>query len=162
MLKAVSCSWFLHKNPCHIDQSSDKSKATQVLLGPLSSSYPSPDADLHPIDIPHTSRLYKTLLQGGHYSMAAHSISRSPSFDAGAFASALVKAAGQENIVKMSLGGGGFVVAELCERLCQEGDILVRKEVASWFDAKVRTEVEKSDVKGKDVLLAKLSVLTDA
>lgn len=142
---------------------SDKSMASQALLTPLSSQYPSDtdSHDAHPIDIPHTSRLYKTLLQGGHYSMAAQSLSRSPSFDAGAFALGFVKAAGQENIVKMSLGGGGFVVAELCERLRQEGDSMTRNKVASWFEVKVRLELEKSVIKGKDVLLAKLSALTD-
>jgi pumilio homology domain family member 6 len=93
--------------------------------------------------------------------MATHSLSRSPSFDAGTFASAFVQAAGQENIVNMSLGGGGFVVAELCERLRQEGDAVMRNEVASWFEAKVRAELDKSTTKGKAVLLAKLNALNE-
>ena len=93
--------------------------------------------------------------------MATHSVTRSSSFDAGAFASGFVNAAGQENIVKMSLGGGGFVVAELCERLRQEGESVMKNEVASWFEAKVRSDLEKSAIKGKDVLLAKLSALSD-
>lgn len=134
--------------------------ASQALLAPLSSAYPSPDANPHPIDIPHTSRLYKTLLQGGHYSMAIQSVSPSPTFDASAFALAFVKAVGQENVVKMSLGGGGFVVAELCERL-RQGDSVTRNEVAGWFEPRVRSELEKSAIKGKGVLLAKLSALSD-
>jgi pumilio family protein 6 len=141
----------------------DKSTAQETLLTPLSSPYPSPSAkDLHAIEIPHTSRLYKTLLQGGHYSLSTRSLTRSPSFDPGAFASAFVKVAGQENVVKMALGGGAFVVAELCERLREEGDVEVRREVSGWFGKAAREEVEGSSIKGKDVLLEKLRALDKA
>ncbi|KAF8590688.1 ARM repeat-containing protein [Ramaria rubella] len=138
----------------------DKSIAIQTLLAPLSSVYPSPaGSDPHPIDIPHTSRLYKTLLQGGHYSMATRSLSRAPSFDAGAFATAFVSTAGQENVVGMALGGGAFIVAELCERLREEGDQTVKKDVVGWFVTEVREEVKKSTVKGREILLEKLEAL---
>lgn len=134
--------------------------AQQVLLAPLSAPYPSPSAKhLHAIEIPHTSRLYKTLLQGGHYSLSTRSFTRSPSFEPGAFASAFVKAAGQENVVKMTVGGGAFVVAELCERLQEEGDAEVRREVKAWFGVKEVEAVKGSTVKGRDVLLEKLRAL---
>ena len=55
------------------------SAASDALLSALAFPYPSTDpANPHPISLPHTSRLYKTLLQGGHYSHSTKSIIPAP------------------------------------------------------------------------------------
>jgi len=66
----------------------DKKEAVEALLRALTSPYPSSSDTPHPIDLPHTSRLYKTLLQGGHFNHSMSSISLAPAstWDRGYFA----------------------------------------------------------------------------
>ena len=134
----------------------DKTAATTTLLKALASPSIS---DPHPIDLPPTSRLYKSLLQGGHYNHTTNSIERVS--DAAAFASEFVNIVGKDAAVAMCVGdgNGAFVVAELCEALVR-GDLIEEKaKVKEWFGEKVVQEIEAGQAKGKRVLLEKLALL---
>ncbi|TDL19020.1 ARM repeat-containing protein [Rickenella mellea] len=138
----------------------DKSSLINALLSPLSATYPSADDTTpHIIDIPHSSRIYKTLLQGGHYSHHTKSVTRSPLFSPSAFASAWIKTVGKSATVAMAQGGGAFVVATLCERLIEEGSEEEKGELCRWFGEDVKARIRESDVKGRDVLLRSLDTL---
>jgi pumilio family protein 6 len=143
----------------------DKKEAIQALLGALTTSYPSMSDTPHLIDLPHTSRLYKALLQGGHFSHGTSSISLAPAstWDRGYFAREFVRIVGKEGIVGMCTkgeGNGAFVIAELCGALT-EGDEgrKERAEVKGWFNADVRREIGEGRAKGKKVLLEKIASL---
>ncbi|EGO22720.1 hypothetical protein SERLADRAFT_356787 [Serpula lacrymans var. lacrymans S7.9] len=139
----------------------DKSSASTALLNALSSTYPSEDPSKpHPIDLPHTSRMYKTLLQGGHFSHTTKSISLCPAFSPSAFASAFLKVVGQDVTVSMAKGDGAFVIAELLERVQQEGRKGEKSTVKGWFNHDVTSSIENSDGKGKNVLLGKIAALS--
>jgi pumilio family protein 6 len=130
-----------------------------ALLKMLVSSHPSEDPALpHPIDLPHTSRMYKTFLQGGHFSHETNSISPSPSFSASTFASAFLEVVGKDETLRMAKGNGAFVIAELCERIRAEGTTEERAKLKGWFED-VLKEIEESDAKGKKLLLEKVSIL---
>ncbi|TFK32301.1 armadillo-type protein [Crucibulum laeve] len=144
----------------------DKTAATKSLLDIISAPYPSTNASSpHPIDLPHTSRTYKALLQGGHFNHDTKTIDRSPSWDAGKFAVAFVDTVGKDGIVAMCTKGdknGLFVVAELCTSLVQddvEGGPLARQKVRGWFSSSVQKEIENGDAKGTKVLLEKIALL---
>ena len=92
----------------------------EALLIPLEASYPS-DGDTHPIDLPHTSRLYKVLLQGGHFSHATNAVVARPNFNASAFATAFLRHVKPVDIAAMARGGGTFVIAALVERVVADG-----------------------------------------
>lgn len=146
--KLISISLFL-----------DKSKATETLVSLLDESYPSPaDGNPHVIDVPHACRVYKTLLQGGHFSHASRTVIRSPEalYSPSRFASAWLKYVDRERTRAIGLGGGAFVLAALVERLRAEGDDADKKELKRWFDEDYVKEVTEKDVKGKKVLLAVL------
>ncbi|KAG6884585.1 hypothetical protein C0993_009787 [Termitomyces sp. T159_Od127] len=143
----------------------DKTPASQSLLRAISTSYPSIDpSSPHPIDLPHTSRLYKTLLQGGHFNHTSKSVDLAPHWDASLFAKELVKVVGKDIVVGMCTlgeGNGAFVVAEMCEALIRDGEKSgeVRKEVKGWFGDEVREAVEGGQAKGRKVLLEKIASL---
>jgi pumilio family protein 6 len=118
----------------------------------------------HPIDLPPTSRLYKSLLQGGHYNHNTNSVERVPasSWDTSVFASEFVRLVGCEQTVGMCVGNGNgaFLVAELCEALIRGEVTIARESVKGWFAAPdVFKQVEESEAKGKKVLLEKLDIL---
>ncbi|KAF8154852.1 armadillo-type protein [Crassisporium funariophilum] len=138
----------------------DKSGATSTLLKALASpSIPDP----HPIDLPPTSRLYKSLLQGGHYNHTTNAIERVPttSWDPAVFAAQFVNVLGQEATVAMCVGAGNgaFVVAELCEALIRGELKEERGTVKGWFGPEVVARVEAGEAKGKKVLVEKLALL---
>jgi len=138
----------------------DKSDAIEALLEPLALTYPSADPSTpHPIDLPHTSRLYKTLLQGGHFSHTSHAITRSPSFSPSAFASAFINIVGEETTVALARGDGAFVVAEFLERVTEEGSEGEKKTVKGWFNGGVRRGLQNGEGKGRKVLLEKVAKL---
>ncbi|KAG5644467.1 hypothetical protein DXG03_008368 [Asterophora parasitica] len=143
----------------------DKTSASKSLLRAIAASYPSADASLsHPIDLPHTSRLYKTLLQGGHFSHAAKSVEHAEGWDAGAFAAEFVNIIGKDVTIGMCTlgeGNGAFVVAELLETLIRGGDksTIEREKVKGWFGVEANKAVEDGTAKGKKVLLEKLALL---
>lgn len=138
-----------------------KIKASETLLSPLSAPYPSPDADSpHPIDLPHTSRLIKTLLQGGHFSKTTKSVVPSPAFSASTFSSAFLKVVGRNATIAMANGDGAFVVAELLERVINEGSDEDKNVLRDWFGESVKSGIEQGNAKGKKVLMEKIDVLS--
>ena len=145
---------FIDNNFSHLPL--DKTSATTTLLKALASpSIPDP----HPIDLPPTPRLYKALLQGGHYNHTTNSIERVS--DAAAFASQFVNIVGKDATVAMCVGdgNGAFVVAELCEALLRGNLMEEKATVKKWFGRKVVEEIEAGQAKGKRVLLEKIALL---
>ncbi|RDX46428.1 ARM repeat-containing protein [Lentinus brumalis] len=143
-----------------LDADGDKTSASETLLKALCAPYPSSDpAAPHPISLAHTSRLYKTLLQGGHFSHATKTVERAPRFSALDFAQRFVQIVGRDNTVAMAQGDGAFVVAVLCEQLAEHEVVEERKTVKGWFDSKTRKAVEAAAPKGVNVLLEGLKKL---
>jgi len=127
----------------------DKTQAINALLSTLSAN-PS---------IISTSRLYKTLLQGGHFSHSTKSIARSPAFAPEAFASAFLAQVPEGTIREMAKGDGAFVVAELIERVREGGSEKDHARLATVFGKagkNIRIEVESSQPRGWEVLVGKL------
>ena len=146
----------------HVSPHTDKAAASDTLLSALAVPYPSTDlSSPHPITLPHTSRLYKTLLQGGHFSHTTRTIERAPRWSARDFAVRFVQRVGRENTVAMAQGDGAFVVAALCEQLAEHDDKAVeeRKTVKGWFDANTRKAIQAAGGKGVNVLLESLKKL---
>ncbi|QRW21075.1 pumilio homology domain family member 4 [Rhizoctonia solani] len=142
----------------------DKSKALDALLSPISSPYapPDPESDLsdptittHILNLSHASRLYKTLVQGGHYNQQTKSIERSEQAPK-SVPKKFMYVAGKENVVSMALGEGGFIVAEVVGKLKDEGDYDDLKEIRSWFKKDARDKLGKGDIRGSAVLLERL------
>ncbi|KAF9218484.1 ARM repeat-containing protein [Gyrodon lividus] len=138
----------------------DKSPAMKTLLEALASPYPSEDpARPHPINLPHTSRMYKSLLQGGHFSHSTKDVVRTPTFSPSEFASILLSTVGRDKTLSIAQGDGAFVVAELLERIREEGSDEEKKMVRGWFDDVFKARVKDSEVKGKNVLIEKIKAL---
>ena len=146
--------FFIITSPAFV--SLDKTAVIATLLRALAS--PSIQ-DSHLIDLPPTSRLYKSLLQGGHYNRTTSSIEGVS--DAAAFASQFVKIVGKDATVAMCVGdgNGAFVVAELCEALVRADLAEEKVKVKEWFGEKVVQEIEAGQAKGKRVLLEKIALL---
>ncbi|KAF8265298.1 armadillo-type protein [Lactarius quietus] len=131
----------------------DKGAAIEAFLSPLETNYPS-EGTPHPIDLPHTSRLYKVLLQGGHFSHETNAVESRPNFEPSAFASAFLHHVTAKNITAMARGGGGFVIAALIERIVANGtpeecSILNRCVAGLKDEVEVR---QKQGVKGSSAL----------
>lgn len=138
----------------------DKSNASNTLLEALTASYPSPDPSTpHPVSLPHTSRLYKTLLQGGHFSHSTRTIEGAPRWSARDLATRFVQVVGRDVTVATAVGEGAFVVAALCEQLAEHADLEERKTVKGWFDAETEKAVQDKGAKGVNVLLESLKKL---
>ncbi|THH26885.1 hypothetical protein EUX98_g7302 [Antrodiella citrinella] len=141
----------------------DKTAASKAILGLLSTPYPSSDpAAPHLITLPHVSRLYKLLLQGGHYSQSTKSIERSPSFSPLDFATQFIQIVGKDNTVSMAKEEAAFVVAALCETVVSAGDegAEARKALKSWLAGDVRKELAKDEQqRGRRVLLEQIASL---
>jgi len=143
----------------------DQSAATKTILELISTPYPAPaTSPPHPIDASHVARLYKTLLQGGHYDQSSKSITKpSSSFSPSAFASSFLNAVGRDVTVAMAQGNGTFVVAGLCGRVSAEGTGEERKLLRTWFTEKeVSRDIRDKETKGKGVLLESIDALTVA
>jgi len=146
--------------------SADKTEAISTLLSIVSTPYPSTDLSYphHPIDLPHTSRLYKTLLQGGHFNRKTESVDPSPNWDASAFALRFAEST-KPYLVDFCTKGernGAFVVAELAAALVRsEGEEAAeaRKMLKGLFKKDVKKDIEKGELRGKAVLLEKLAAL---
>lgn len=120
------------------------------------------EAHPHPIDLPHTSRLYKTLLQGGHFNRATNIVERVPGWDAGLFAEQFVEVVGKDVAVAMCAkgqGNGAFVIVELCGALMSDGREAGRSTVQGWFGPVEVAQMEESTAKGKKLLLEKINML---
>lgn len=147
-----------------MSRAADKTSATKALLSPLvDSPFPSPPSSstLHPIDLAHSSRLYKTLLQGGRFSLKSNSVVSVPSYSAIDFARSMLADVGKEKLLTMATGGGGaFVLTELVERFIQEGGEEEKKELKAWVGSKAATKkIQESSARGKDALLSKVNEL---
>ncbi|KAF8751134.1 hypothetical protein RHS01_08716 [Rhizoctonia solani] len=123
---------------------------------------PDPESDLsdptittHILNLSHASRLYKTLVQGGHYNQQTKSIERSEQAPK-SVPKKFMYVAGKENVVSMALGEGGFIVAEVVGKLKDEGDYDDLKEIRSWFKKDARDKLGKGDIRGSAVLLERL------
>lgn len=104
--------------------------------------------------------MYKTLLQGGHYSQTSRAVDMSPHFSASAFADAFVRIVGKDVILASATGPGAFVVAALCERLVEgESNPDTRNTVKGWFDGAERAKLEEWTGRGKVVLVEAVSKL---
>ncbi|TFK69241.1 ARM repeat-containing protein [Pluteus cervinus] len=153
----------------------DKSAAIQTLLKAVAQNYPSSTPEFpHPIDLPHTSRLYKTLLQGGHFSHTSKSVDRvdGGTWDSLQFALALADALTKDIALSMCTEGdanGAFVIAALCEELIREKETgseetgkrvsEIKGKLKQWFTADTKRQVESGKAKGKKVLLENLAAL---
>ncbi|KAL5521191.1 hypothetical protein ACEPAG_9114 [Sanghuangporus baumii] len=134
----------------------DKTKATETLVSLLNEPYPSPSDNIpHVIDIPHASRVYKTLLQGGHFSHTTQMIIPAPekTFSSIQFSRAWMKGVDKERTREMGLRGGTFVVAAFVERVLENGEDEEKKEVKGWFDEVFLKKLTESEARGKKVLL---------
>ncbi|CCA67395.1 hypothetical protein PIIN_01226 [Serendipita indica DSM 11827] len=144
----------------------DVASATEAILLPFKADYPAKNGETHPVQLSHTSRMLKQLLQGGHWSHANKTVVRSKYFDAVAFASTFLRILGDEDngarLVAMAKGDGAFVVAELCERIEKEGSAADKGKLKKWFPRNVVGEIEHQDVKGASVLVEKLAALRAA
>ncbi|KAJ7916192.1 armadillo-type protein [Mycena leptocephala] len=99
------------------------------------------DHSPHPIDLPHASRLYKALLQGGHFNRAT---SKSRRRLAGM--PALSRSSLWTLLGRRSLNGDGGKAA--------------RKTLKDWFGSAVVKEIENGEAKGKKILLEKIAAYT--
>ncbi|KAH9074128.1 ARM repeat-containing protein [Lactarius deliciosus] len=135
----------------------DKGAAIEALLSPLETDYPS-EGSPHPIDLPHTSRLYKVLLQGGHFSRDTQAIESRPNFEPSAFATAFLRHVTPANITAMAQGGGGFVIAALIERVLVNGTPEECKLLNRCL-AGLKAEVEGRQMKGSSVLSEGIGLL---
>ena len=156
---AVSRSYRLLLAPLTL--STDKSPAADTLLKALAAPYPSPDATSpHLMSLPHASRLYKTLLQGGHFNHTTKAVEPAESWSPASFARNFVELVGQDTTVAMARGEGAFVVAALCEQLTKgEEAAEARAEVSRWFTKAIRKEIADANGKGSAVLLEALQKL---
>ncbi|KAJ6551671.1 puf family RNA-binding protein [Mycena capillaripes] len=140
----------------------DKAAASETLLRAASAHYPCDDHSPHPIDLPHASRLYKTLLQGGHFNRATSEVEKAANWDASAFAQQFIDTVGKEVCVGICTKGernGAFVIAELCEALKEDDGKSARKTLKGWFGPAVVKEIEDGEAKGKNILLEKIAAL---
>ncbi|KAJ3893459.1 armadillo-type protein [Lentinula edodes] len=159
----------------------DKSSPSQALLRGLTTPYPasstssasspssSSSTPVHPLDLPHTSRLYKNLLQGGHFNHSLRTVEISPRWDPTTFAVEFVKIVGGDDgavikdICTKGERNGSFVVAQLCEALVREDASSTqevkdsREKLKRWLSTsetlKAIEEGEKDGAKGIKVLL---------
>jgi pumilio homology domain family member 6 len=138
----------------------DKTAAIMALLAPLSRPYPTPVPSngelMHLIDIPHSSRLFKTLIQGGHFDRSTSSVQVVSSFSPSSFASQFMQVVGRENMVRMALGNGAFVVAELVKRVSEEGTETEKSELKGWFDKNVVSNIRVGQGRGSEALVGML------
>lgn len=59
----------------------------------------------------------------------------------------------------MAKGDGAFVIAELLERVIEEGSESEKETVRRWFGEMVRSSLENGEGKGKKILLEKVAKL---
>jgi pumilio homology domain family member 6 len=131
----------------------------EALLIPLEASYPSDDHP-HPIDLPHTSRLYKVLLQGGHYSQAINAVVARPNFNPSNFATAFLRHVKPVDIAAMARGGGTFVITALLERIVADGTPEERSKLKESLSG--LKDDEGKSIKGWTALLEGIRLLGQA
>ncbi|KAL9709456.1 Pumilio y domain member 6 [Leucoagaricus gongylophorus] len=142
----------------------DKTSATKTLLDAIAIPYPSSDpSNPHLIDCSWASRMYKTLLQGGHFNKKTQSVELTESWDAFKFSSLFVDIVPQMTVIAMCTEGeknGGFVIATLCETLVKKDDQTAeRQKVKSWFGEKEKVAIKEGNGRGQLLLLEALELL---
>ena len=141
----------------------DKTAASQTLLKLLASPYPSEDpSNPHPATLSHVSRLYKLLLQGGHFSHSSKIIEKSPRFPPLAFATQFIEVVGRDHTTAMAKGEGSFVAAALCETVIAAGEEAAdaRKTLNSWLGGEVEKQISTDQKqRGTKVLLEQIGSL---
>ncbi|KAI0339334.1 ARM repeat-containing protein [Trametopsis cervina] len=137
----------------------DKTAASATLLNLLAAPYPSTDlSNPHIITLPHASRVYKTLLQGGPFSHDTKEIVRSPLFSPSDFAEQFVDIVGKDVTLAMARDDGAFIVAVLCERAAESDEL--KETLKSWFTPEFTREVEQEkDRRGRLILLQQIASL---
>ncbi|KZT52352.1 ARM repeat-containing protein [Calocera cornea HHB12733] len=141
----------------------DKTAATETLLRPIRDATEEGNWEELTLLInhPHVSRLYKTLIQGGHYEKEIAGVVESPSWSGADFATTFFDAAGGnktgEALVKIASGSGAFLIAELAGRL---KDTSAGKKMRKVFDASVLEHIQQADVRGSTVLIEKVHALS--
>ncbi|KAK7689468.1 hypothetical protein QCA50_007260 [Cerrena zonata] len=142
----------------------DKSAASETLLKAISTPYPSLDPTIpHPISLPHGSRIYKLLLQGGHFSQESKTVIRSEHFSPLDFAKKFVEIVGKETTIALAKEDGVFVVASLCETIVAAGDdgSELKKTVKGWFGKDTRKGLDSDkERRGVATLLTQLAALS--
>ena len=146
------------------DHLPDKTSATKTLLDAIAIPYPSSDpSNPHLIDCSWASRMYKTLLQGGHFNKKTQSVELTESWDAFKFSSLFVDIVPQMTVIAMCTEGeknGGFVIATLCETLVKKDDQTAeRRKVKSWFGEKEKVAIKEGNGRGQLLLLEALELL---
>lgn len=149
-----------HRNAWLSTTSADKATVSEALLNLLTSPYPSADStNPHVITLPHTSRVYKLLLQGGHFSHGFGEVERSSHFSPLDFAKQFVSVVGKDNTLAIARDDGAFVVAALCERALEDEEL--KQTLKSWFSRAFVTELEQEqDRRGRTVLLKQIAALS--
>ncbi|KAF8326826.1 armadillo-type protein [Cantharellus anzutake] len=155
----------------------DKSKATDALIDLVSKPYPTPpslrkEGELtHLVDIPHSSRVLKILIQGGHFNKSENCVVPAPSWDASVFANRFVQSCNKDvkdeetgkemnQIARMAVGNGVFVVTELIRCIRQGGNEDARKILTGVFgDSFVQIVKSGSGGRGREALLQEVSAL---
>ncbi|EKM77539.1 hypothetical protein AGABI1DRAFT_77037 [Agaricus bisporus var. burnettii JB137-S8] len=143
----------------------DKTSATKTLVEALAVPYPSLDAStLHPVDLSWTSRMYKTLLQGGHFNRKTQSVDTTEHWNASHFASSIIDTAPRDIVIAMCTEGernGTFLLVTLCEALLKQEDEkkVEREKLKGYFGENEWERVRSGVGKGKDLLLEKLALL---
>ncbi|KAI0029907.1 ARM repeat-containing protein [Vararia minispora EC-137] len=136
-----------------------KTAAMETLLQPLAAPYPSEEPSMpHVVDLPHSARMYKKLLHGGHFNLTTKTLERAERFSAKTFAEAFVRIVGREPTLAIAGDGGAYLVATLLERLGDDSDEVVRNEVRGWFKG-FNFEGRDSDAKSSQVLIERLRAL---
>ena len=138
----------------------DKTSASETLLKPLAIPYPSTDlSNPHMITLPHASRVYKTLLQGGQFSHDTKEVVRSPYFSAVVFAKQFVSVVGKDNTLAIAQDDGAFVVAALCEHAPESDEL--KQTLKSWFSSSFMQGLERDkDRRGRTILLQQIASLS--
>ena len=153
----------------------DRTSSINALVSLLSRTYPTPVPSngelMHLIDIPHASRLIKTLVQGGHFDKKTSAISLAPSWSTSttdqppprvAFIKAFVSEIDEEDMLKMACASGAFVIAELISATTKElGEQLKeeREVLKGYFGAEAVKKITSARPKGMDVLLERVKAL---
>lgn len=144
----------------------DRTESIQALVSLLTPRYPTPhpsNGDLtHVIDFPHSSRLIKLLIQGGHYNKHTSSIDPAPNWPSETFVDEIVKRVSEQSLQRMAYGNGTFVLAELVGKILSDEGKLGEQRVflkKSVFDDEAIKAIKDGKPKGWEVLMEKIEKL---
>ena len=128
----------------------DKTAAVKALSAPLQVPYAD---DSHILRLPHATRIYKTLLAGGHFDSETSSVEIVDSDLRSQFAQAVwlaitsEEAGGESNLRDMVLGDVAFVLIELINALKDEQKVDVSRILGGSVD-----QIRAGTAKGSSAL----------